>query len=315
MTSFLPVGGATANRVLKALVKAKKGQAENWMPGQPRVDEIREKMQRLKSAIARKDGRLFVLIDDLDRCSPKNMVRMFEWFKNHLDTPGCTYALGLDHRMAARAIASHYRDYIGSDAEARLEYGYRYLDKLLERDYEIQPGREAHSMAIRYLEMGDGSVIDWTRSQLGRDFAGMAQLELLIETPVLWLPRVAIRSLDTYKMALSAIITQNKTDVSLVGNDLVPAFPLWLLVLSAAHHLFSPDRVDSFVSSVGAKQPDKVQRLGAMFGEQLSRDDPRRGFIDRLNAFDKVSWPPREQMDYLYRIVREKTPRSLKQKV
>ncbi len=57
-----------------------------------RVDVIRARMRELVSAIlsAAQESdsggsyRLVVFVDDLDRCSPENMVRMFEWLKVHL---------------------------------------------------------------------------------------------------------------------------------------------------------------------------------------------------------------------------------------
>jgi hypothetical protein len=75
----------------------------------PVADEVKGQMQKLVNAIldaaydrSDKQYRLVVFIDDLDRCSPENMVRMLEWLKVHLVVEGCTYVLALDHIAAAR---------------------------------------------------------------------------------------------------------------------------------------------------------------------------------------------------------------------
>ncbi len=324
IANLVPGGG-----IVKALWRAR--ESERLQPPPVGVEAIRHKLERLVKAITgdSNNRRLVVLIDDLDRCAPPNMVRMFEWFKNHLVVGGVTYVMGLDHRMAARAVAGHYRDYLGGAGSEMLDYGYRYLDKLIERDYEIQPSPDSEKMALKRWENISSSVADvdsigeWTRRELGKDFPGERYMARLLEgVPALWTPRVMIRVLGTYIMAFQAIKEQAKKERSLLDNDLKPAFPAWLFIISALHHLFEPNRVESFVRGVGratasekrggAIESEKRNKLGYLLGE-LEENDPRRSLIDELNQ-SRPPMIPADHLRYLYRVVKEKTPRSLKEK-
>jgi hypothetical protein len=144
--SLVPGGQALAQYVGKAIRSTIAGvntaQEQNACSRvEPQIDRFRNRMQELVDQILdavvskseHKDCRLVVVIDDLDRCSPENMVRMFEWLKTHLTVDNCTYMLALDHVAAARAITGQYRDYLGEDvagSDRDTAYGFRYLEKL-----------------------------------------------------------------------------------------------------------------------------------------------------------------------------------------
>jgi len=325
IADLAPGGG-----IVRALWRAR--ESERLQPPPVSVETIRHKLERLIKAITgdNDNQRLVVLIDDLDRCAPPNMVRMFEWFKNHLIVGRrVTYVMGLDHRMAARAVAGHYRDYLGGAGSEMLDYGYRYLDKLIERDYEIQPSPDSEKMALERLKNISSSVVgingigEWTRRELGKDFPGERYMTRLLErVPALWTPRVMIRVLGTYIMAFQAIKEQAEKERSLLDNDLKPAFPVWLFIISSLHHLFEPNRVESFVRGVGrataleegreVTEPENMDGLGYLLGE-LEENDPRRSLIDELNKRHPPMIPA-DHVQYLYRVVKEKTPRSLKEK-
>lgn len=312
IANLVPGGG-----IVQALWRAR--ESERLQPPPVGVEVVRYKLERLIKAITGDNKKLVVLVDDLDRCAPPNMVRMFEWFKNHLIVDGVTYVMGLDHRMAARAVAGHYRDYLGGAGPEMLDYGYRYLDKLIERDYEIQPSPHSEKMALERLGESSGlggpnSISEWTRRKLGRDFPGERYMTRLLErVPALWTPRVMIRVIGTYVMAFQAIEKQAETESSLLDNDLKPAFPVWLFIISSLHHLFEPNRVESFVRGAGKTiESEKRKGLGYLLGE-LEENDPRHSLIDELNQ----SYPPVISADhllYLYRVIKEKTPRSLSEK-
>ncbi len=319
IANLAPGGG-----IVKALWRAH--MSERLQPPLAGVEAIRHKLERLIRAITgdNDNRRLVVLIDDLDRCAPPNMVRMFEWFKNHLIVGRrVTYVMGLDHRMAARAVAGHYRDYLGGAGSEMLDYGYSYLDKLIERDYEIQPSPHSEKMALMKLLKSGGSdvpnsISEWTRRELGKDFPGERYMTRFLErVPALWTPRVTIRVLGTYIMAFQAIKEQAKKERSLLDNDLKPAFPVWLFIISSLHHLFEPNRVESFVRGVGRAteserktDPERKRGLGDLLGG-LEENDPRHSLIDELNK-SHPPMIPADHVQYLYRVVKEKTPRSLK---
>lgn len=113
------------------------------LPGTPpcAADQIGNEMNTLVEELLRsaqskepnKEHRLVVFIDDLDRCSPENMVRMLEWLKVHLSVEKCTYVMALDQVAAARAIVGKYKQYLADERD--VAYGFRYLEKLVDREY------------------------------------------------------------------------------------------------------------------------------------------------------------------------------------
>jgi hypothetical protein len=287
-------------------------ESDRSLPPEPVADQVRRAMQDLIAKLVPAPARLYVLVDDLDRCSPPNIVRLFEWFKNHLDTGPYTYLLGLDHRVAAKAIVGHYRDYMALTHQESLDYGYRYLDKLFEVEFEILPSPLAEKMVLDRLRMGAGSIAEWTRKTVGRDFGGEPEMRALLRVTALWIPRVLLRTVGTFRMSLAALLRQNATDRSLFSNDLPSSFPFWLFLLSALHHLFPPDQVETLVrADLKALQQDKG--IGSVLGDigTYGPTDPRSDLIVALNDIKTEALVP-QQIRYLYQTVREKAPRRFR---
>ena len=153
-----PAGQASA--VASELIKAGIRNVEEYKElltdtgSQSHVDQVHREIRELAQAILEsakkknpdKKFRLAMFIDDLDRCSPENMVRMFEWLKVHLSVEKCTYVMALDHIAAARAIVGQYKDYLR--AEEGPGYGFRYLEKLVDNEYELGLPVRTELMAI-----------------------------------------------------------------------------------------------------------------------------------------------------------------------
>ena len=113
--------------------------------------------ERFRRWLVRRDGddkRLLLMIDDLDRCGEKGIVKTLEAVKLVMDLPNVTTIIAVDHRMALAALSVHYhnlaekgsertahaiaRDYLGKiitlpiqlDTPGDAEIG-EYLDKVL----------------------------------------------------------------------------------------------------------------------------------------------------------------------------------------
>jgi hypothetical protein len=100
------------------------------------VDDIRgaqnafHELVRLASK-SNQNRRLVFLIDNLDRCSPENVVRLLESVKNFLHAPNCVWVFAVD----AGVIAS----YIDRKYEGTRMDGNSYLDKIIPEQYHIPP--------------------------------------------------------------------------------------------------------------------------------------------------------------------------------
>ena len=77
------------------------------------------------------EGRMLVVfIDDLDRCSPDNVFRVFEAVKLYLATPQFVFVIGFDQAVISQAIL---REKKYADAET----GRSYLEKVVQMGYPI----------------------------------------------------------------------------------------------------------------------------------------------------------------------------------
>lgn len=100
------------------------------------VDDIRGgqeafcELARLASE-AHQNRRLVFLIDNLDRCSPENVVRLLESVKNFLYAPNCVWVFAMDSGVIASYID---RKYDGTRMD-----GNSYLDKIIPEQYHIPP--------------------------------------------------------------------------------------------------------------------------------------------------------------------------------
>jgi predicted KAP-like P-loop ATPase len=116
--AFLP-GGTVVNDLLKELRNKDKADqalvnlftAIHRESARIHIDQIRffEQFQRFFSELAdeylvKKNLRLVVFIDDLDRCLPDKAVEVLEAIKLFLDTTGCVFVLGLDQSVITRGI-------------------------------------------------------------------------------------------------------------------------------------------------------------------------------------------------------------------
>ena len=90
-------------------------------------DDLNTLRKGLQSTLAEtvrdRNGKLVVLIDELDRCLPKYALGVLNAARNLLDTPGVVVVLGLNHRE----IAARIRQLYGSTTEAETFLG-RFVD-------------------------------------------------------------------------------------------------------------------------------------------------------------------------------------------
>jgi formylglycine-generating enzyme required for sulfatase activity len=99
--------------------------------------------------IEKKNLRLVVFVDDLDRCLPEKAVEVLEAIKLFVDVPGCVFVLGLDQEVIARGIEIKYREFglapgtpeaAGGEAQKRFMIdGARYLEKIIQLPFQIPP--------------------------------------------------------------------------------------------------------------------------------------------------------------------------------
>jgi uncharacterized protein YjbI with pentapeptide repeats len=91
------------------------------------------------------NGIFVIFVDDLDRCPPDKLPRLFEAIKLFLGFEGCIFVLGMDNARIARMIQKAYEMANISDAHA-------YIQKIIQVHFKIPPLRNDDMKEfIRYL--------------------------------------------------------------------------------------------------------------------------------------------------------------------
>jgi hypothetical protein len=77
---------------------------ENALPS----ETFRSLFTEAIAQVTGKNGRMLVLIDDLDRCSEETTVRLLEAIKLHLSSPNCIFVIATDTRSVIRAVGRQF---------------------------------------------------------------------------------------------------------------------------------------------------------------------------------------------------------------
>jgi CheY-like chemotaxis protein len=115
------------------------------------LDQARRSVPQLEG-----DRLLVVFIDDLDRCSPANVLKVFEGLKLYLDAPGFVFVIGYDEGIVAEAVADQKQYSLRST-------GRDYIEKIVQIVFRIpQPtDDEVERLLEHYLaESGTTALFD-----------------------------------------------------------------------------------------------------------------------------------------------------------
>lgn len=84
-----------------------------------------------------KQGKIVVLIDDLDRCLPRHIIDNLEAIKLFLNVPGTAFVIAADKYIVSNAIKSEYKEIIEAASEDRPNLGDSYMEKFIQLPYTI----------------------------------------------------------------------------------------------------------------------------------------------------------------------------------
>ena len=97
-------------------------------------------LERIRGAMSNISSKIVVFIDDLDRCSPKKVIEVFESMKIFLDIEGFVYVLGLSREIILKAIEEVYRKYEINGEE--------YVRKIIQVPLKIPEWTEEHIVCL-----------------------------------------------------------------------------------------------------------------------------------------------------------------------
>lgn len=131
---------------------------EKWEREVDEIGETEKAFKKLVDAAVQAQGgrRILICVDNLDRCSPENLVKLLESIKVFFNAPGCTWLFAMDSDVVAGYIAGRYRE-SGVD-------GYSYLDKIIPEQYHLSLSpaldQDVISTLLRYASGGGSYQID-----------------------------------------------------------------------------------------------------------------------------------------------------------
>lgn len=97
-------------------------------------ETFRTLLTRFGIGKGQKERRLYIFVDDLDRCLPEDAVAALEAIKLFLDLPGCVFVLGMDRQVVEQGIRVRYEKLMEAGFDARA-----YLDKVIQVPFNLPP--------------------------------------------------------------------------------------------------------------------------------------------------------------------------------
>jgi hypothetical protein len=104
---------------------------DKWKTQLKEVKATKDAFAALVDSACRKQGvnKLAICVDNLDRCSPENVVRLLESVKVFFNVPGCVWVFAVDSEVIASYIDHKY-------AGTKMD-GNSYLDKIIPEQYHL----------------------------------------------------------------------------------------------------------------------------------------------------------------------------------
>ena len=92
-------------------------------------------LEKEKEDYTDREGVLVIFIDDLDRCQPKNIIKILESINLFFDQEGCFFIIGMDISLVSNAINFEYKNFDGF-------CGNDYIKKMIQLQFNLPALRE-----------------------------------------------------------------------------------------------------------------------------------------------------------------------------
>lgn len=111
------------------------------------IEQFLDNFAKLIQPTAESGRRVFVFIDDLDRCLPESALEIFEAIKLFLDAPGCGYVVALDRDVIRKGLAVRYSQQ-SKDGGGLFVDPDEYIEKTISVSYDLPRLSTADARAI-----------------------------------------------------------------------------------------------------------------------------------------------------------------------
>jgi len=106
------------------------------------VEQFHDDFKRMLDMYARNVDKIFVFIDDVDRCEVPKAAELMQAFNLLIgDDKRLVFIIGMDREKVAAGIAAKYKELspflYGGDSSSRVDYGFSYLEKFIQLPFQI----------------------------------------------------------------------------------------------------------------------------------------------------------------------------------
>lgn len=129
------------------------------------VSEFHEDFETILDAYLEEDERIFIFIDDLDRCSVPRAADLMQSINLLMsDDDRLVFILGLDRERVAAGVAAKHEEILTHLDQDRthsdLEFGYQYLEKFIQIPFLVPEPKEEDIKSLITGENEDSSLDD-----------------------------------------------------------------------------------------------------------------------------------------------------------
>lgn len=150
------------------------------------IEQFLEKFRTVVAGLSGEGRRIYVLVDDLDRCLPEAALEIFEAIKLFLDAPGCAFVVAVDREVIRRGLHVRYK---ATSAELLFVDPDEYIEKTIAVSFDVP----------RLSELDIASIIE----SAGLPLELSAAHRRLLLTGLARNPRRVKRFLNLLKMQLA----------------------------------------------------------------------------------------------------------------
>ena len=225
--------------------------------GKAMVGELRSIRAEVERALAERQKRVLVFVDDIDRLDRREIQTLFKLVRLAGDFPYTTYVLAFDDVVVAQALGEAYGS---GDTEA----GRRFIEKIVQVPLHLPPARYETLRAIvfenciRVLNDNDILLTEQEGPRFGNAFSHA--FEEVLTTP---------RQVKLYDNALTFAVPVLKGEVNVVDQMLLEA----LRVFVPPMYMFIRDNLDLMT-----RERDHSRQAQADFETRLSEVLAGQGF-------------------------------------
>ena len=231
--------GEKAEKFLKDILHAEEDEKK--------YEAVREFRKDFEELIKKsKQGRIVVLIDDLDRCLPRHIIENLEAIKLFLNVPKTAFVIAADRFIVSNAIKNEYKEIIAAASEDRPNLGDSYMEKFIQLPYNIpalSPKEVETYVTLLFCQsLLDEKVFDKVRldfskfisankfdiygwnnikyvlksesipAELGETIGFVSRFATIIGTSLKWNPRLIKRFLNAFEIRSNLLVQSGIKD-------------------------------------------------------------------------------------------------------